>query len=42
MDAENLEPIMSLGELGAAEAACTRCPLHRDAIQAAYRGLSLI
>jgi uracil-DNA glycosylase len=34
MDAETLEPITSLQQLAAAEAACTRCPLYRDATQA--------
>jgi len=34
MDAENLEPVTSLRQLAAAEAACTRCPLYRDATQA--------
>lgn len=34
MDAKNLEPITSLHQLSAAEAACTRCPLYKDATQA--------
>ncbi len=34
MDAETLAPITSLRQLAAAEAACTRCPLYRDATQA--------
>jgi uracil-DNA glycosylase len=34
MDAENLEPIISLHQLAAVEAACTRCPLYKDATQA--------
>lgn len=34
MDAETLEPITSLRQLAAAEAACTRCPLYKDATQA--------
>jgi uracil-DNA glycosylase len=34
MDAETLEPITLLQQLAAAEAACTRCPLYRDATQA--------
>ena len=34
MDAEPREPIKSLRQLAAAEEACTRCPLYRDATQA--------
>jgi uracil-DNA glycosylase len=34
MDAKNLEPITSLHQLAGAEAACTRCPLYKDATQA--------
>ena len=34
MDADTDEPIRSLRQLTAAEAACTRCPLYRDATQA--------
>jgi uracil-DNA glycosylase len=34
MDAETLAPVTSLHQLAAAEAACTRCPLYRDATQA--------
>src|ERR1700761_2839720 len=34
MDAKNLEPITSLHQLVEAEAACTRCPLYKDATQA--------
>ena len=34
MDAEPEEPIKSLRQLAEAEAACTRCPLYRDATQA--------
>ncbi len=34
MNAETFEPITSLRQLAAAEAACTRCPLYRDATQA--------
>jgi uracil-DNA glycosylase len=34
MDAETLAPITALRQLAAAEAACTRCPLYRDATQA--------
>jgi len=34
MDAKNLESITSLRRLAAAEAACTRCPLYKDATQA--------
>jgi uracil-DNA glycosylase len=34
MDAEIAAPITSLRQLAAAEAACTRCPLYRDATQA--------
>ena len=34
MDAKNLESITSLRQLAAAEAACTRCPLYKDATQA--------
>jgi uracil-DNA glycosylase len=33
MDAENLEPITSLHQLAAVEAACTRCPLYKEATQ---------
>jgi DNA polymerase len=33
MDAQSPEPIRSLRALSAAEAACTRCPLYRDATQ---------
>ena len=34
MDAQAEQAINSLGQLAAAEAACTRCPLYRDATQA--------
>jgi uracil-DNA glycosylase len=34
MDAESLKPITSMRQLAAAEAACTRCPLYKDATQA--------
>lgn len=34
MDAEPLQPVTSLRQLAAAEAACTRCPLYKDATQA--------
>jgi len=34
MDAETLQPVNSLRQLADAEAACTRCPLYRDATQA--------
>jgi uracil-DNA glycosylase len=34
MDGDPLQPIKSLRQLAAAEQACTRCPLYRDATQA--------
>ena len=34
MEAPPEKPIKSLKELAKAEAACTRCPLYRDATQA--------